>query len=218
VSHPSDGFTTIVHPEVQALLAGLAGPDDPILERLERYGAERHFPLIGRASGRWLELLTRAIGGRRVFEFGSGYGYSAFFFARAVGDGGAVIGSEKDAHELVAHRELFAGHPLAARIDLRLGSAFDVFAATDGEFDAVLIDIHKEGYVDALQVAVPRLRSGGLLLADNALWGGKVARAAAPDDDATRALQEFDRRLASDPRLLSAILPVGDGLAVGLKR
>lgn len=216
MSHPSDGFTGIVHPEVKAFVAALRPEPDPLVAALEDEARRRNFPLIGRASGQVLELLALAIGARRVFEFGSGYGFSAYFFARAVGDGGLVIGTDKDQHEIDTHRRLFAGHPLAGRVDLRVGDAFDVFRATEGEFDAVLIDIHKEGYVAALELAVPRLRSGGLLIADNVLWGGKVARPA--PDPATAALQEFDRRLFADARLDAVILPVGDGLAVARKK
>jgi predicted O-methyltransferase YrrM len=215
MSHPSDGFTGILHPEVKAYVAALAGDEDPLLAAMEAHCAERNFPLIGRPSGRWLELLTLAIGGRRVFEFGSGFGYSAFFFARAVGPDGEVIGSERDAHELDTHRRFFRSHPLAARIDLRIGDAFETFRATQGDFDAVLIDIHKQGYVEALELAVPRIRKGGLLLADNVLWGGKTARKAEDADTAT--LQEFNRRVFADPRLRSGVLPSGDGLLVALR-
>lgn len=218
MSHPADARVPIVHPDIDRYLGELAGDDDPLVAAMEAYGASRGFPLVGRASGRWLELLTRLVGGRRVFEFGSGYGYSAFFFARAVGEGGEVVGTEKDAHEIDAHERLFAGHPLKARVRLHLGDAFATFAATPGSFDVVFVDIHKQGYVAALEAAVPRLRPGGLLLADNVLWGGKVTRPAAPDDDSTAALQDFNRRLFADPRLDVAILPACDGLAVARVR
>lgn len=212
MSHPSDGFTGIVHPEVKRFIEVSSPEVDPLVAQMEAWAAANKFPLVGRASGKVCEWLTRSIGGRRVFEFGSGYGFSAYFFARAVGDGGQVIGSEVDEHELVEHRRLFAGHPLAARIDLRHGDAFAIFAATEGLFDVVFVDIHKEGYLAALEAAVPRLRPGGLLIADNVLWGGKVARPAT--DASTLALQEFDRRALADPRLDVVILPVGDGLLV----
>ena len=216
MSHPSDGFTGIVHPEVKQFIVDLSPETDPLIAQMEAWSATNKFPLVGRASGHACEWLTRSVGGRRVFEFGSGFGYSAYFFARAVGEGGQVIGSELDAHELVEHRRMFAGHPLAPRIDLRQGDAFAVFAATEGLFDVVFVDIHKEGYAPALEVAVPRLRPGGLLIADNVLWGGKVARPA--DDERTAALQAFDRLAFADPRLDCVILPVGDGLLVARVR
>lgn len=217
MSLPDDAFTGIVHPEVRAYLASLPGADDPLLDRLESYGIQRGFPLVGRASGRWLELLTAMVGGRRVFEFGSGYGFSAFFFARAVGPQGRVYGAEKDPWELDAHRELYAGHPLAERISMVQGDAFEVLAGLEGDLDVVFLDLDKERYPLAFEVAVPRLRPGGLLLADNVLWGGKTARPAPEEDAATRALQRFNELAAADPRLRTAILPVGDGLSVSLR-
>ena len=219
MSHPSDGFTGIVHAEVKQFIGELSPEADPLVAEMEAWSAENGFPLVGRASGHTCEWLTRAIGGRRVFEFGSGFGFSAYFFARAVGEGGIVIGSEFDEPELVVHKRMFAGHPLASRIDLRHGDAFEIFADipdADGPFDVVFIDIHKEGYAAALATAVPRLRRGGLLIADNVLWGGKVARPA--DDERTAALQAFDRLAFADPRLDCAILPVGDGLLVARVR
>ncbi len=218
MSHPSDGFTGIVHPEVQAYIARLEAAEDPLLDGLEAYAAGRGFPLIGRASGHWLTLLTRLIGGRRVFEFGSGFGYSAAFFARAVGDQGMVVAVEKDAWEQEAFEAHFQDPVLRGRIDYRLGDAFEVFQALAGAFDVVLIDCNKRDYLRALDLALPRLRGGGLVLADNVLWGGKTARPAAPDDDSTLALQAFNARLRADPQLETGWLPVGDGLAVALKR
>lgn len=212
MSHPHDAFTSIVHPDVRAYLGALGGADDPLVDRLEAHAIERNFPLVGRASGRVLELLTRMVGGRRVFEFGSGFGFSAFFFARAVGEDGEVLGAEKDAHELVVHDRLYADHPLRARVHIAQGDAFEVFDATTGSFDVVFLDLHKAGYLEALRRALPRVRPGGLILADNVLWGGKTARPAQDTD--TAVLQRFNETIFGDPRLQTVILPVGDGLAV----
>lgn len=215
MSAPADAVHALVHPEVQAYLASLDPPAEPLLDALEAYAHARGFPLVGRASGRWLELLSRTIGARRVLELGSGFGYSAYFFARAVGEGGEVLCTEKDAHELEAADRLWGDHPLRARLRWHLGSALDTLAALDGDFDVVFVDLAKRDYPAALDAAVPRLRHGGLLLADNVLWGGKVTR---PGDPDTEALRAFNRRLHADPRLDAAILPVGDGLAVARRR
>ena len=226
MSSPDDAFTSIVHPEVSAYLERLGGEDDSLISTLEDYARERHFPLVGRSSGRVLEQpllrfggrervleqLTRLIGGRRVFEFGSGYGFSAFFFARAVGEGGQVIGSEKDGHEVEAHARLYGDHPLRARIQIHQGDAFEIFDGLEGSFDVVFLDLHKQGYRTALNMALPRVRPGGLILADNVLWGGKTSRVAADPD--TAALQAFNAAIFEDPRLDTSILAVGDGLAV----
>jgi caffeoyl-CoA O-methyltransferase len=216
MSSPIDARLPILTPEIGAYVDQLPGEPSPLAARLADNARTREFPLIGHTSGRWLELLTRAIGGKRVFEFGSGFGFSAYYFARAVGSDGQVLGSECDAHELDDFERLYAGEELKGRIDIQIGSALDIFSATDGMFDAVLIDINKEDYSAALQVAIPRVRKGGLILADNVLWGGKTAHEPQPDDTSTLALQSFNQQLFADPRLLTGILPAGDGLSVSL--
>jgi caffeoyl-CoA O-methyltransferase len=217
MSIPKNAIAKIVNPDISQYLSVLAGDPEPLVLEMEAYARQKEFPLVGRSSGRWLELLTKMIGARRVFEFGSGYGFSAYWFARAVGEDGTVIGSEKDQHELDMHLKLFVNSPYLQRIDLRHGDAFQVFRKTEGPFDVVFIDIHKQGYVQALEAALPRVRPGGLILADNVLWGGRTAQPAAEDDEGTMALQEYNRRIMSEPELQSMVLPVGDGLAVSWK-
>jgi len=213
---PSNARLPILTPAVGAYIDGLSPDRTPLEASLEGHALAHDFPLIGQTSGRWLELLARGIGARRVFEFGSGFGFSAYYFARAVGDGGSVIGTEVDPSVQAHFARIYGDHPLAARIDIRVGDAIALFKQTEGTFDAVLIDIDKEGYVDALEAAIPRLRPGGLILADNVLWGGRTASPAEPGDSATEALQNFNARLYADPRIQTGILPTGDGLSVSL--
>lgn len=216
MSSPIDARVPILTPDVGAYIDRLTGETSPLASALAANAHERGFPLIGHTSGRWLELLARSIGAKRVFEFGSGFGFSAYYFARAVGPEGEVVGSECDAHEFDDFARLFKGHAIAERITIHHGSAIDIFNATEGDFDVALIDIDKEGYVDALEAALPRIRPGGLILADNVLWGGKTAKTAAADDTATAALQAFNDAIFSNPRLLTGILPCGDGMSVSL--
>jgi len=217
MSSPHNARLQILHPEVERYVDGLGASEDALLDSLEALALERGFPLIGRSAGRWLRRLTRMIGGRRVFELGSGFGFSAWYFAQAVGPTGAVIGTEHDAHELIHFERLWAGHPLRSRGGLRQGDAISLLAETEGEFDVIFFDLHKIAYPEALEAAVPRLRKGGLLLADNVLWGGRVTQPAPPDDESTEALRRFNEAIHADPRLDAGILPTGDGLAVCLR-
>lgn len=187
-------------------------PGTPLLERLEAHASEVGFPKLGRASGELVELLSRSIGATRVLELGSGFGYSAWFFARAVGPGGQVVCTEKDQHELDAHERLWAGSPLKERVVYRLGSALESAAAESGPFDVVLIDLNKASYLAAWELAVDKVRPGGLILSDNVLWGGRVAHP--PEDDSTEALQAFNARIRADDRVQTTVVPVGDGLAI----
>ena len=216
MSSPVDARLPILTPEIGEYINRLTGPTSDLAARLAQHARERGFPLIGETSGRWLELLTRSIGGKRVFEFGSGFGFSAYYFARAVGPDGEVIGSECDAHEFDDFDRLFKDDPIRQRISIQHGSAIDVFHSTSGTFDAVLIDIDKEDYVSALDAAIDRVRPGGLILADNVLWGGRTAQPSTDDDPATETLKAFNNRIFTDDRLLTGILPCGDGLSVSL--
>ena len=216
MSSPSDARVPILTPDVGAYIDALAGTPDPLAERLAGNAIAKGFPLIGHTSGRWLNLMSKAIGAKRIFEFGSGFGFSAYYFAQAVGHDGQVIGSECDDHELADFDRLYSDEPLRERIDIRLGSALEIFEATEGTFDAVLIDIDKIGYPAALEAAIKRVRPGGLIFADNVLWGGKTAKPAAPDDPSTAALRAFNEQLFADDRIQTGILPTGDGLSVSL--
>ena len=213
---PSDARQPILTPEIGAYIDGLSETPSPLEAALKAHALANNFPLIGQTSGRWIELLARSIKAQRVFEFGSGFGFSAFYFARAVGEDGEVIGSEYDPDVHAHFSDIYGDDPLAKRIDIRVGDAIEIFGATQGQFDVVLLDIDKEGYVDALQAALPRVRPGGLILADNVLWGGRTATEAEAGDTATAALREFNAMLYADSRVQTGILPTGDGLSVSL--
>ena len=217
MSSPSDAITSIVAPSVKTYLSELALKETPLLDALESCAIERGFPLVGRESGRTMRLLSNMIEAKRVFEFGSGFGYSAYFFAQSVGADGEVHGSEIERWAIDSHRLLYSGSPLASRIQIHQGDAFDVFAALPGHFDVVFLDLEKVDYSRALEVALPRLRIGGLLMADNVLWGGKTALDPLEGDESTAALQAFNQQIHQRDDVESVILPVGDGLSISRK-
>lgn len=208
---PRDARLEIVHPEIRSYLAGLAAESDPLVAAMEAEAAASGFPIVGRQTGRWLEQLTRMVGGKRVFEFGSGYGYSALFFARAVGPGGEVHGSDTNPKWIDVHRTLWAGHALADRVHLTVGWGKDALAALPGEFDVFLIDSTKVQYGDDLDLALSRCRAGGLVLVDNVLWGGRVT-VDGGHDETTAAIHAFNLKVFAKHDV--NVLPVGDGLAV----
>lgn len=217
MSQPRDSLHPLLPPTVREYLDLLGGDEDPLLVRMERMADLQGFPTVGRDAGRWLELLARMVGARRVFEMGSGFGYSAFFFARAVGSGGEVVGAEHDEALVAEHRRLFAGHPLEPRIRLVQGHALDLLEREPAPWDVVFLDLEKEDYPLALEAAIPRVRPGGLVIADNVLWGGRAATLPEPGDEASAAIRRFNMRLFGSHRLLAGIVPVGDGLGVGLR-
>jgi predicted O-methyltransferase YrrM len=206
----------IVDPRVEAYLAGLLGRyDEPVLLEMEAEAAERGFPIIGRLCGVWLELLARSIGARRVFELGSGFGYSAFWFARAVGPDGQVHGTDGDPVNEPKARSYLGRAGLGERIRWHVGDALESFAAVDGVFDIVFSDIDKRGYPNAWRAARERIRVGGLYLCDNtiAYGGGSVFGQGEGSD----AIREHNRLIAEDERFVSTIVPTREGVLVALR-
>ncbi len=186
---------------------------------MERYAAETGFPIIGPAAGQMCYVLTRMNGARRVFEMGSGYGYSTAWFARAVQENGGG-----EVYHVVWHEDLSqrARRHLAALgydglIRYRVGEAVQTLRETPGPFDVIFNDIDKEGYPGSVPVIAEKLRPGGLLIVDNLLWHGQVLD---PDDHmaSTEAIREMTRILTTDREWITSIVPIRDGVLVALKQ
>jgi caffeoyl-CoA O-methyltransferase len=206
---------SITDPAVNQYLIDQAPSRHPVLREMERVAKEEDFPIIGPLCGRILYQLALAVRAKSVFEMGSGYGYSAFWFACAVGPGGKVIHTDKDPANIERARRFMAEAGFADRVTFELGDAMQTIGRHDGPFDVIFIDVGKLHYPEALRLAKARLQSGGLIIADDALQEGRVAR---PGGEAqTRAVLEFTRLAYDDPELVTTILPVRDGLSVSLK-
>ena len=194
--------------------------DEPVLLEMEAEGAERDFPIIGRLVGVAVELLARSVGAGRVFELGSGFGYSAYWFARAVGTGGEVHATDGDPANEPKALDYLSRAGLADPIRWHVGDGVENLGAVEGEFDVVYNDIDKEGYPDAWRAARERIRVGGLYLCDNVLWSGAVADPAGDhgrDAETTSAILEHNLMIAEDERFASSIVPTRDGVFVALR-
>jgi predicted O-methyltransferase YrrM len=211
----------IVNPQVENYMRALLDRyDEPVLLEMEAEGAERGFPIIGRLVGVTVELLARSIGARRVFELGSGFGYSAYWFSRAVGVGGEVHCTDGDPGNEARALGYLRRAGLAEPIRWHVGDAVTNLDAVDGEFDVIYDDIDKEGYPAAWRTARERIRVGGLYVCDNVLWSGAVADPAG-DHGRTRgttdAILEHNQLVAEDDRFVSSIVPTRDGVMVALR-
>jgi caffeoyl-CoA O-methyltransferase len=202
---------------VEAYLTELAGTehDDALLGEMEEYAAQHRFPIVGRATGRFLEVAARSIGARRVMELGSGYGYSAYWFARAVGEQGEIVCTDGDPANAERAQQYLTRAGVWSRIRYRVGDALAGFAEETGEFDIVYCDVDKQGYPDCWRTARDRIRVGGLWLCDNVLWSGRVARP--PLDGLSPAIDEHNRLVAADERYVGSINPVRDGVMMALR-
>jgi predicted O-methyltransferase YrrM len=206
---------------VEGYLTELAGVEhgDPVLEDMEARARAHGFPIVGRATGRYLELAARSIGARRVMELGSGYGYSAYWFSRAVGPTGEVVCTDGDAGNATLAEEYLRRAGAWDRVRYRVGDALAGFAAETGEFDVVYCDVDKEGYPDCWREARDRIRVGGLWLCDNVIWSGRVATGvdAPGESGTTAAIREHNRLIAEDDRYIGSIVPIRDGVMAALR-
>jgi predicted O-methyltransferase YrrM len=206
----------IVNPQVEDYMRSrLDRYDEPVLLEMEAEGRERGFPIIGRLCGVALELHARSIGAHRVFELGSGFGYSAYWFCRAVGPDGEVHGTDGDADNEATALDFLGRAGFGDRVRWNVGDALTSFAGVDGEFDVVFCDIDKPGYPDAWRAARERIRVGGLYLCDNTLGTG---RGAIVEDGAwAEPIREHNRLVADDERFVSFIDPTREGVLVALR-
>jgi caffeoyl-CoA O-methyltransferase len=201
-------------------ISALFAPEDELLVSLREEADRTGLPPISVSAdeGRLLQVLLTSIGARRVLEVGTLGGYSAIWMARALPADGELVSIEIEPRHAEFARRYIERAGLSERIEIRVGRALDVLPSLDGEqFDAVFIDADKEPMPTYFEWAIRLLRPGGLVIADNTLWGGKVFDDA-ENDEKTKAVREFNRRMASDPRILSILVPTHDGVAIGVIR
>lgn len=206
----------IVHPEIERYLAELFPSADPILKEMERLADRERFPIVGPLVGRLLALMARTIGAQNVFEFGSGFGYSAYWFLQGMNGQGTVIMTDDEEANAKRAREYFAQAKLTDRVRIHVGDAFGIVDTQPGPFDIVLVDCEKARYPSAFEKALPKLRPGGLLIGDNILWSGRVL--ARSEEPSTIGIQRFTRLITTDARLMTTILPIRDGVSISMKR
>ncbi len=211
----------IVPDAIERYLSGLNRARTPVLDDIDRAGRERQLPLVDAEVGALLLVLARSIGARRILEIGTAIGYSGIWLARALPADGMLITMEKDAARAAEAKANFERAGVADRVSIMVGDAALKIVKVSGPFDLIFQDGHKPLYNTLLDKLVSLLRPGGLLVTDNVLWDGEVVpgyvTAPAKNADDTRAIAEYNERLASHPQLTTAIVPLRDGVAISVK-
>ncbi|HLN14259.1 MAG TPA: O-methyltransferase [bacterium] len=192
---------------------------DPVLEEMEARARKERFPIVGPAVGQLLYLLTRLRGARRVFEMGSGFGYSTAWFAMGVRDngGGEVTHVVWDEALSGSARGYLGRLGLDGIVRYRVGEAVAELGRADGTFEIIFNDINKKAYPASLPVIKSHLPSGGLMIVDNMLWSGRVLDASATDPD-TEGVRELTRTVFADPEFASVLVPLRDGVVLAQRR
>jgi caffeoyl-CoA O-methyltransferase len=202
--------------DVADYVDGLASRGGPALEAVERQGEAEGWPIVGAAEGSFLHILAKSIGAKRVLELGTAIGYSGSWLAMALPRDGRLLTVEADPKTAGIAERNFEKTGVASKVTILLGRAQDVLRDVQGPFDLVFVDINKDGYPAVLDPCIARLRVGGLLVTDNVLWHGDVARKSVRTPE-TLAVRKYNEALAKDPRMIASILPLRDGVSVALK-
>jgi caffeoyl-CoA O-methyltransferase len=205
-------------PAIAAYLDNLVPERAAELRDMERIAESTNFPIVGPASGQLCYLVARMIGAHRVFELGSGYGYSTAWFARAVRENGGgevhhVVWDVDLSQRARKHLEQLGYTDL---VRYHVAEAVETLRATEGPFDLIFNDITKRDYPASIDVILPKLRRGGVLIIDNLLWSGRILDAAdqSPDTEGVRAVT---RRIMESSDWVASIVPVRDGVLVAYR-
>ena len=206
----------ITHPDIEDYLTNLLPSQDEILLEMERLARKKRFPIVGPLVGRVLAQMARAIGARRVYEFGSGYGYSAYWFVKGMNGQGTVVFTDDEPDQAALAQGFFKKGRVDQHVRIEVGDAIEIIDRQSGLFDILFIDCEKARYPLAFEKALPKLRPGGLLIADNVLWFGQVLQRS--EEPSVIGIQRFNQLIANDPQLMTTILPLRDGVSISLKR
>jgi predicted O-methyltransferase YrrM len=206
----------ILHATQATYLDSILPPRDGLLAEVEHFAAENGHPIADPEVARLLEVLIRSRQPKRLFEVGTNIGYSVIVMGRAMNPDAVIETVEIDRAILDTARNFVARAALPCEVLFHEGAALDVLKRVDGPFDFAFIDCVKSEYEAYLDLLLPRMNSGGLIAADNVLWKGQVASGV--HDASTDALRRFNERIMSEPRLVSAVLPIGDGVSLSVVR
>ncbi len=200
-------------------ISSLVPPRSSEMEKMEAHAQDIHFPIIGPAAGQFCYLIARACSARRIFELGSGYGYSTAWFARAVQENGGgevhhVVWDEKLSSEAHEHLEKLGYGQI---VHFQVSEAIGALKTASGSFDLIFNDIVKECYPESLPIIYEKLRPGGILLVDNIFWSGRIFDAR-DESQQTNGIREFTNLITGDPAWITSFVPIRDGLLIAYKR
>jgi caffeoyl-CoA O-methyltransferase len=200
-------------------LDGLVPTRPPEMQVMEAHAQDIDFPIVGPASGQLCYQAARMIGARRIFELGSGYGYSTAWFAKAVTENGGgevyhVVWDEELSRQARRHLSALGYEGI---VHYHVGEAVQTLREVAGPFDLIFNDIEKDDYAASLPVIAEKLRPGGLLIVDNMLWSGRIfdARDRTP---ATASIRKLTEMLTHSPDWIVSLVPVRDGVMLAYKK
>ncbi len=208
----------LVSEEIEAYARAHTDKPSPLLEALTQETREKmefHRMQVGPLEGAFLRMLVKLTGARRVLEVGMFTGYSGLCLAEGLPEDGELITCDINPKAEEIARRYFAQSPHGKKIQVRMGPALETIAALEGTLDLVFIDADKESYADYFDAVLPRLKQGGLIVADNTLWSGRVLN---PQAESDHAIVAFNAKVAKDERVERVQLTLRDGVTLIRKK
>lgn len=209
-----DSIDVILKKPQAVYLDSLVPLRDALLERIEGFAADHSHPIADPEVAQLMRVLLRTKKPRHLLEVGTNIGYSVIVMGREVGADAVLETIEINRGTLAVARGFVKEAELECKVVFHEGAALEVIPRLTGPFDFVFIDCVKSEYEQYLDALLPLLAPGAMMVCDNLLWGGRVAEGI--HDASTDGLRAFNRRITSDPRLLSTIVPVGDGTGISI--
>ena len=207
----------ITAPAIEEYLIDITPQKDPILAEMEVRAKEMDFPIVGPLVGRLLHQLVSLTGSRKILELGSGFGYSAYWFGRALKGSGEVTLTEHSPENLTLAKDFLQRGKVSCQVQYLQGDALEILGELGGPFDIIFNDVNKPQYPEVFRKAGSLLVQGGLFISDNVLWHGQVVDQEDPDEN-TRAILEHNQLVFDSLEFDSSIIPVRDGISLSVKR
>lgn len=207
----------LLDPELEQYAADHSTQPGSLLQELEAYTRE-HMDnpqmVVGRLEAAFLRMLVKLVNARRILEVGLFTGYSALAMAEALNEHGEVVSCELDEDHADVASSFFRRSPVGYKIGIWMGPALESLEKIEGPFDIAFLDADKENYANYYDLVMPKLRPGGLIVADNVLWSGRVLD---PEKESDRALVAFNDKVQNDPAVENVLLTVRDGVMLARK-
>jgi len=204
----------ITHPDIEKYLLSLSKEEDPVLNQMEEYGHSINFPIIDRLVGRLLFVLTKIKKPKLVVELGSGFGYSAYWFAKALENDGKVVVVDYKEENIQKAKDFFEKGGVLNKAVFEVGDAVKV-AKKYQDIDILFMDLEKSRYLEAFKEVEPNLSKDAVIIADNTLWSGKVLQENL--DSQTRGLKEFTEYMFKNPDYYTSLVPLRDGVLIAVR-
>jgi len=201
---------------IEDYLSALSPDRNAILAEMEKIAEKEDFPIVGPLIGQFLKQMATVLQAKRIFEMGSGFGYSAMWFLDGMPSNGEIYLTEDSIANIKRAEKFFKKADKSDQVHIVKGNALEVIDQVPGEFDIIFIDIKKSDYPKSYQKSIQRLRKGGLLIADNVLWSGTVVSPGNDQDEL--GIKVFNRLTHTSPQLTPTIVPIRDGLSISVKK